>query len=189
MDLPSLADILVVIVYLVPGFVAFQVIKKIAFIEKEFTEFELTVWSVFGSLCIYLVFSLLFGVSSLEKVRESVFDGKQLLSLIVISLLGGVITGISGKYLFRKGFFPGDCWEFAFDQIKTKGSYVLVYTLDGREFKGMAEHYDSGEDEHQIILARPKLILRNDKWKIVDEIEMGQRILLDKNQIKQLVFL
>lgn len=70
MELPSLADILIVIILIIPGFITFYIITKISVIEQKFSDFETTIWSIFLSLFIYIPFSFLIGVSSIDAIRD-----------------------------------------------------------------------------------------------------------------------
>ncbi len=158
-------------------------------VEKRFSDLEVIVWSIFGSICIYVVFSAMSGGFSIEQVKGNVFDWQYLSRLMFLSVFGGAMVGGLGRLLFRRGLFPGNCWEVAFNQIRLKGSYVLVYTEDGRDFKGMVKHYTAGEPPYQLLVEKPKLILRDEKFNVLSELEYGKRVLFTGNTIKEVVFL
>ena len=107
----------------------------------------------------------------------------------MLSIAGGLGVGGLGKLLFRRGMFPGDCWEVAFDRVRKKGSYVMLYAADGRKFKGMVESYTGGKNGKQLLIKKPKLILRDDKWNIVDEIDLGKEVLFGNESIREIAFL
>ena len=69
-----------------------------------------------------------------------------------------------------------------------KVTYVLVYTQDGLEYKGQL-HYSGGrETPHDLTIRHPKLIVRDEKWKVLREIRMGNEILFNEKDIKRIVF-
>lgn len=147
MELPSLADILIVIILIIPGFITFYIIKKISVIEQKFSDFETTIWSIFLSLFIYIPFSFLIGVSSIDAIRDTILSPKPLSYLIILTILFGFLFGAFVRYVLLKGIvgYPGTCWDIAFEKVQEKGAYVLVYTDNNLEFKGKA-HYSGKED-------------------------------------------
>lgn len=191
MDLPSLADILIVIILIIPGFVTFYLIKKICVIEQKFSDFETTILSVFLSLFIYIPFSFLIEVSNIDAIRDTILSPKPLSYLMTLTILFGILFGAFGRYVLLKGKvgYPGSCWEIAFKKVQEKGAYVLVYTDNNLEFKGKA-HYAGKEDlPNQLIIKDPKRILRDDKMNVIEEKEWGKEILFTEDDIKRVVFL
>lgn len=191
MELPSLADILIVIILIIPGFVTFYIIKKISVIEKNFSDFETTIWSIFLSLFIYIPFSFLIGVNSIDAIRDTILSPKPLSYLIVLAILFGFIFGAFVKYVLLRGVvgYPGSCWDIAFGKVQEKGAYVLVYTDNNLEFKGKASYTGKEDLPRELIIKDPKLILRDDKMNVVEEKEWGKEILFTEDDIKRVVFL
>lgn len=191
MELPSLADALLVIILIIPGFVTFYIIKKISVIEQKFSDFETTIWSIFLSMFIYIPFSLIMEVSSIDKIRDIIFSPIPLFYLIVLTILFGFIFGAFVKYILLKGNvgYPGSCWEVAYDKIQDKGAYVLVYTSNNLEFKGKVHYYAAEDFPRELVIKDPKIILRDDKMNILKEKEWGKEILFREDDIKRVVFL
>src|SRR3990172_5063421 len=72
MVLPSLLDVFIVIVLVLPGFVAFSIAKFLAVFERKLEEFETVVWSLLLSLLIYGLFSLATEVTDFDTLRERI---------------------------------------------------------------------------------------------------------------------
>lgn len=190
--LPSLADILLVIVLVIPGFVAFYIIKKISVIERKFSDFETTIWSVFLSLGIFIPFSFIINVNSIDATRDMILTPKPLSYLIILAILFGIAIGLVIKYIILGGKvgYPGGCWELAYKKIRDKGgAYVIVYTDNNLEFKGKVRYSGKEDDPRELIIKDPKLILRDDKMNVVEEKDWGNEILFTEDDIKRVVFL
>ena len=71
MDLPSLADVILVIVLLIPGFIALSLFRWFAILERKLSDYQLIIWSLFFSLFIYAIFSWHTGISSIDSMRDS----------------------------------------------------------------------------------------------------------------------
>jgi hypothetical protein len=101
MVLPSLADALIVIVLLIPGFIAFWVTKRVGKFNRPLTEFETSVWSFVFSAVILFIFTLVTNLSDLDKIRQEFFDPKIFGVLFVITgiigLGGGAIFNLSNR--------------------------------------------------------------------------------------------
>lgn len=189
MALPSLADILLVVVLLVPGFVAFILFKKIGIREKQPSDFEATIWSLFVSLVIYAVFGFITGLSNIDVIRDNIFIPFNIALIFGLAILFGGSFGILARLLFRRGYQTGDCWEACIKSAARQGSYVLVYTADGKEYKGELWLGGVSEAPKEIVLRNPKVVLRDSNWNITDEFGTGSAIFFNENDIRRIVFL
>lgn len=189
MALPSLADILLVVVLLVPGFVAFSLFKKIGIREKQPSDFETTIWSLFASLAIYAVFSYITGLSDIDLIRDNVFIPSNIALIYGLAVAVGGVFGFLARKFFRRGYQAGTCWEACIKSAAQQGSYLLVYTPDGKEYKGELWLGGVSEAAKEIALKNPKVILRNSNWDIVNEFEIGSVIFFNERDIRRIVFL
>ena len=189
MVLPSLADIILVVVLLVPGFLTIALFKKIAIREGKLNDFETTIWSLVASLAIYIVFGYLTGIHNIDLIRENILMPTNLILLFGLALtFGGCFGGLS-RLLFRRGYQSGDCWEACFISAAKKGSYVLVYTIDGKEYIGELCLAGVSGSPREIVLKNPRVILRDSEWAVMDDFEMGNNILFKENDVRRVVFL
>ena len=94
------------------------------------------------------------------------------------------------RRLFRWRISKGDCWEKCFAATTKCGSYALVYTTDGKEYKGEVCLAGIGEDSpKEVVLNNPIIILRDEKFKILDEVENGKVMLFNVSDIRRIAFL
>lgn len=189
MALPSLEEVVFVIVLLIPGFFAFMLFKKIGIREKQVSEFESTVWSLFASLAIYAIFGYFAGFFSLDIIKENILNPMNIASIFGIAAILGGGSGLAARLLFRRGYKAGDCWETCVKAAAKKGSYVLVYTSNNEEYKGELLAGGVSEAPREIVIKNPKRILRDSKLAVKTEFETGRTMLLNESDIRRIVFL
>jgi len=189
MALPSLADVVMVIVLLLPGFVSFIVFKWISIVERKFSDFEMIVASLFCSLLIYAVFSAITGISDIDSIRDAVFLPNNVALIMGLSLVFGIIPGVIVKHSLRRRIARGDCWDVCMGRANKKNSWVIVYTKDGLEYKGILHVYGAkGERPRELVIEKPKQILRDKSGKVSNQVEMGSELLFLQDDIRRIVF-
>ena len=181
MALPSLADTILVIVLLIPGFIALTIFRWLAILEKKLTEYLLVLWSLFFSLFIYVIFSWLTEISNIDSIRDNILLPENLAKILSLGLAFGIIPGVIVRLGFRRGFVRGDCWEASMKQASKKGCWLTVYTEGGREYKGTLHYSGGGDSPREISIRRPKLILRDNKFKVLKEVEIGKEVFFTEN--------
>jgi len=186
--LPSLADVIFVIVLLVPGFIALTIFRWLAILEKKLSEYLLVLWSLFFSLFIYAIFSWLTGISNIDSIRDNILLPENLVKILSLGLAFGIIPGMIVRLTFRRHFVRGDCWEASMKQASKKGCWVIVYTNDGREYKGYLHYSGGGDSPREISIRSPKLILRDNKFKVLKEVEMGKEIFFQEKDLQRIMF-
>jgi len=166
--LPSLIDVVTVIVILLPGFVSFVLFKWVSIIERKFSDFETVVWSLFVSLLIYMIFGAVTGISDFDRIRDAILLPSTLLMVLSLSLGFGFIPGGIVRYALRKRVVRGDCWDACMSRAdSTNNRWVIVYTENGLEYKGRIHIYGTvGEYRRELVIEEPKLIQRNDDGKV-----------------------
>jgi hypothetical protein len=186
---PSFADILLTVILLVPGFAALLITKKIAVIESKFSDFENTVISLMLSLIILIPFTSITGLTEIEKIRSNIFNPWNLVLLLALTPLAGFALGAVLKLTVRKSTVAGNLWNSALD-LMTEGTYVLIHTTDGKEYRGSVKYYTPGiNEERELIVLEPYLIIRNALTDVITvEKSMGKGILFLKDDIKRIVF-
>ena len=188
--LPSLADILLVVVLLVPGFIAFIIFKKIAIRHAKLSDLEITIYSLLCSLMIYVVFGFITGVTNIDEIRDNIFIPQNLFLILAFAVVPGIGIGYLARVLFRRGISEGDCWEKCFAATRKCGSHALIYTTDGKEYKGVVCIAGIGEDSpKEVVLNNPKLILRDKNFRILSEIINGKVMLFKESDVRRVVFL
>lgn len=187
---PSVADVMIVITLIVPGFISLAILKRVVIMETPFSDFETTVWSLFISLLIYTIFGVFTGIIGIESLRDNMFSPYNLAIILILSIAVGAIPGGIIKYVFRRHLSPGDSWDLCMGKASEKGAWVIVYTKNGLEYKGQLHWSGKGQvTPREITIRKPKLILRDDTWKVLKEIKMGKEIFFTEEDIQRIVFL
>lgn len=189
MVLPSLADILLVIVLIVPGFVAYILFKKVAMREKKTSDFEATIWSLATSLIIYAFFAYITNLYNIDLIRDDILIPNNIVLIFGLASALGISSGVLSRILFRRGYRSGDCWEECMRSATKKGSYVLAYTSDGKEYKGELFLAGAAEAPREITLKNPKMILRDSEGFVQNEFRIGDVLLLSETDVLRVVFL
>jgi len=151
--LPSLLDVVVVIILLLPGFAVYSIARFIAVLERQLPEFETIIWSLFLSLGIYGVFAIVIGIASPDALRDNIFVPSVLFTLVATTLVAGLVLGLVLHVVVNKGVRPerGNPWDLFFASLTTDGRDLIVFTDDGKEFKGWVGN--SGKDDRGLALS------------------------------------
>lgn len=188
MALPSLDDVVFVLVLLMPGFISLTLFRRILALEKKISEFELVIWSVLFSLLIYAVYGWYNGMTDVNVIKNNILQPERLVAVLGLSLVIGVVPSVIMKRLFRRNVFCGQIWNTCMRSASKEGSWVTVFTSDGKEYKGSL-HYSGGEGSpNEITIRKPKLILRDSKGYLEEEVDIGQEVLFNQEDIKRIVF-
>lgn len=188
MALPSLADVIFVIVLLIPGFITLSLLRWLAILEKKLSEYQLILWSLVFSLFIYAIFSWHTGINDIDSIRDNILIPENLAEILALGLTFGAVPGLIVRLTFRRHFVRGDCWEASLKLASKKGSWVIVCTKDGHEYKGILHYSGGGDSPREISIRRPKLILRDKKLKVSKEVKMGKEILFQEKDVQRIVF-
>lgn len=191
MALPSLVDVVTVIVLLLPGFVSLVLFKWVSIVERKFSDFETVIWSLFLSLFVYSVFSAITGINNVDNMRDAIFLPINLFTILGLSLIFGILPGAIVRYGLRERVVRGDCWDVCMSRAENKKHlWAIVYTENGLEYKGRLHIYGiEGEHNRELVIEEPKLIKRDNNGKVLNEIQVGREILFLQNDIKRIAFL
>jgi len=186
----SLAEVLIIIILVVPGFISFFLINWIALIERKHTSFEITVWSLALSVVIYAIFSSFADIGNFDDLREKIFSASYIVPLMILAVAIGVFIGELFRCVGWRGVrkISGSCWDRAFEKVGKKGGYLIVYTRNGLEYKGELHYSGIGIGPRDLTLRNPKLIIRDKNLKVLDEIEMGREILFTEKDVQRVTF-
>ncbi len=191
-EIPDLNEILLVLFMLVPGFLSFTIVKRISSSEIKFSEFELTILSIFLSIVIYLPYTLITGVNNLDAIRESFFFPNNLLLIIGLAMAIGIILGILFKIALRRKVSSGSLWRRIFRKVNSLGgAWVSVFT-EKEEYLGkvVGISESASSEEKEIIIKDAKRVIRDDNGEIVKKIFFGKEIeiLFTDKDIHRIVF-
>lgn len=94
MALPSLADVIFVIVLLIPGFIALSLFRWFAILERKLSEYRLVLWSLVLSLFIYAMFGWYTGITDIDSIRDNMLMPQNLAKILALSLTFGIVPGL-----------------------------------------------------------------------------------------------
>lgn len=191
MGFPSLSDIFFIMVLVLPGYFALQAFRWLAFLKRKLSDTEILYLSLFFSIIIYLVFGVSLGLSYFDDIKDTALEPIKTLYLLVIVVAVGVIPGVIYRKLrFHKSYIAGDSWS-AVMEIAARdesGSWLIVYTSDGKEYKGILHYYATQEEKRELSIRKPLWIIRDENLNVIDEVEMGKEIFFKDSDIKRIVF-
>lgn len=185
-------DILIAILLILPGFISVYFIKKISVQEEKWSSQEFYFWSLFISVIIFSIFSLIEEIKTFDGIENFIFDYKKIALLYLLSIASGVILGYVIKRVVHGEYrlLPGQVWSISLRRLNEhEGKFVTIFTTDNLEFMGRVRLYSTREDSpREILIEEPVQIIRNDKMKSINEIEWGKEILFTESDIKRIVF-
>ncbi|WP_428326672.1 DUF6338 family protein [Nitrosopumilus sp.] len=186
MALPSLADALIVVILLIPGFITFTIIRWLGHYGNKQTEFKITISSFSLSMVIIFFYTLITGITSLDILRDKFFIPTNFLILFGITLAVGFGVGMILRRR-RSNRFRLDTWEKTATEYDN-APWIIVITIAGTEYKGRLFRLDV-EDKKDIVIVNPKQIIRDEKNEITSEIEFGEKMFFHERDIARIAFL
>lgn len=187
MTLPSLGDVVIVIVLLVPGFFAFTIIRKMGIVLQNTSELETIIYSVFLTIIILIPFTALTGFTNFDTIRDEFFKSYNF-GIIFVSTLGvGFGTGFILKKL-KRNFLLGDPWEIIMKRY-IKLTWVVVITRTGQEYMGKFRAAGIATDRRELIMSKPVQIFRDEKGNFIQEMEIGKEVIFTEEDISRVFFL
>jgi hypothetical protein len=188
-DFLSIADALVVVL-LVPGFVAAKIFARITAFDRKLSDFEMTVLSFALSLVTYVPFSYLTSVDSLDKIRQAALMPQNITLLLLLAALIGLLPGLVVKRLYRRGYYPGTVWDAIVRNLNPKEPiFVLVHTTLGQEIMGQLDQVGTGDTAKEVRLLQPKMILRDKNFEATSQLRLGKQMFISEKDIQSIAFL
>jgi hypothetical protein len=188
-ELPSLADALILVVLIVPGFITVKVFAWIAAYDRKLSEFDMTVLSFIASLIVYLPFSLITSLDSIDKIRAAVLMPQTVATLLSLSVVIGLFPGWVMKRLFRARYFYGPVWDSIASQLPEKDTFVLVHTVLGQEIMGNLHSIGTGGSPKDVRLVQPEMIIRDKSYNAIKKIRLGREMFVSEKDVESIAFL
>lgn len=188
-ELPSLADALILVVLIVPGFVAVKVFAWITAFDRKLSDFDMTVLSFIASLIVYLPFSYITSLDSIDKIRDVVLMPQTIAMLLSLSVVIGFFPGLVVKILFRARYFYGPVWDSIASGVPEKDVFVLVHTVLGQEIMGRLHSIGTGGSPKDVRLIEPQMIIRDKSYNARKKIRLGKEMFISEKDIQSVTFL
>jgi hypothetical protein len=187
--LPSLADALVLVVLIVPGFVAVKVFARITAFDRRLSDFDMTVFSFIASLIVFVPFSYLTSLDSIDKIRDAVLMPQTIALLLSLSAAIGLLPGLVVKRGFRSRYFLGTVWDSIASDLPEKDVFVLVHTVLGQEIMGRLDSMGTGDSPKELRLLEPQMIIRDKSYKARKKLRLGKQMFVSEKDIESIAFL
>lgn len=195
MSLPipdNVSDILLIVIFLIPGYFSLQIFRYLAYWKEELSDFDVSLLSILFSGLIYISVALFINQQSIDEFKKIILMPTTIIGIIGFTFLIGIVPGyIIRKLKKRKNEIFFDVWEAALNRsIETnERTWVLIYTQDNKEYKGYIHMYGNKNENKDITLKNPLMILRDDDFYIKNEVEMGDEIYFKESDIARIVFI
>jgi hypothetical protein len=192
MEIPSsISDLFFIIVIVIPGYASFFIFRWLAYLEEKWSDQDILFLSFACSVIIYISTGYLSNVSEFDKIKDIILEPSKLLILLFVTFLLGIVPGgILRIWYWRNDISPGNTWVTAIESAMEgdEDVWILVYTNDGKEYKGIINYYDAGEEPNSISIRRPIQIIRNEDYFVNNEFEIGKEIIFKEDDIARIVF-
>jgi hypothetical protein len=195
MSLPipdNVSDVILIIIFLIPGYFSLRIFRYLAYWKEELSEFDVSLLSILFSGLIYISVALFINQQSIDEFKKILLMPINLIYIIGFTFLIGIIPGyIIRKLKERKHEIFFDVWEAVLNRsIETnERTWVLIYTQDNKEYKGYIHMYENKNENKDITLKNPLMIIRDDDFYIKNEVEMGDEIFFKESDISRIVFI
>jgi hypothetical protein len=160
-------EVLQVLIFLIPGFIAKILIDIISFKPTKQKEFDKIVSALIYSLFIYTIYAFLYGkipiiqiIDSSKQYIDLKYDNKAFLYLIAICFLMSLIFGVVFRVLAQWNFFRRlmkvILWENVWQAVfRDKQRFITINFINGTRMYGWPEYYSDKPESQFIYLHNP----------------------------------
>lgn len=181
--------------FLLPGFVAYKLMKRVGRITVEADRFDKAIYTV-GASGLSLSAALILYSAWEQSPQIAVPDSYTLVeiaTIYVLSLMSSIVIGAGvGKvyYWYVHGKTDArrhSAWELAYEH-REEPVWVRVVTNSGREIWGEIYTHDSGDQGQDLILRYPMVVIRDTDGSVWKEINAGKYVFISENKISEIYY-
>lgn len=191
--------LLFLLIVVLPGFICIAIIRELILPEEDLNQFELTIWSGFVSVIIYLFVFSVFNIplNAFEKNIE--LTSKSLLSKIALFSFGfAIYLGLLFSYLIVRygNYFTGlrdsihgkrlekdRVWDIIMDGFD---GGVIIHTSDGSRYYGRPTRFSKSKERKELLLCEPH---KRNKKREYKKLGNTKALLFLENDIKRIEFI
>lgn len=181
-------DLGFIFLYILPGFLSFEICRDIILLERKFKEFESIIYSFIFSTIIYTPAAYIMKITNIEGLKESLYSIQNMFVFIIIGLILGYASGSIYKKYFLKGVYKGQTWDFAFNTSVEEAEYIYVLTTSGLEYQTDELVYSEAESPHELFLFDAKLVKRNNEFKVISIKNLNSDIFIEGKYVERVSF-
>jgi len=188
-------DLGFILLYILPGFLSFEICREIILLEREFKEFKSVIYSFIFSTLIFTPAAYLMKITTIEDFKVSLYTIQNMFVFIIVGLILGYAFGKTYKKYFLKGVYKGQPWDIAFnppveeDELIEQSDSVYVLTTSGLEYQTNEIFYSDKQKPHELLLIDAKLVQRNNEFEITNITELKSDVFIEGKYIERLLFL
>jgi hypothetical protein len=160
------------------GYVSFIIARKLGSVERKFTDFEITVISIFLSIVNYIPFRIWSGKTTWDEITIALQDPMHLSQIIIITIAVGLALGGLFKLIFTRNQVVGTLWPLTFKdasrihrkdlkeaekaQKEAPQLWIIVGT-EKEEYMGrlVAWGQSAETEEREVLIRNPRLVKRD----------------------------
>lgn len=197
--LPSIGDLLIIVVLIAPGFFSIAILRYISGLSIKMEQFEKMVWSVIMSVPIGVLFIYIHKFRTFDGIQQYVFE-HPITSIVELSVLSFIISIVATLILRVNilGYVRNVMWWGAeknprswplWDDVMVRslGRWVLIKGVED-EYVGWIKGHSTDPESRCLLLGDPELVRRNREGKAITS-KYGNELVLFEEEIKSLVFL
>lgn len=188
----SVSDAIFVLVLVLPGYYSLRLFRWLAYYEEEITNTDVLVGSLTFSLVIYIIAGIFCGLSTFDEIRDLLLNPWNVGVVIVIIFGTGTLPGLGMRWVKTgKNEIFITVWDAMMDKSlgTGKATWVIVYTNDGKEYKGYIHRFGHKKEKKDLTLKLPIRIVRNDDSTVREEFQVGDEVYFNESDINRIVFL
>ncbi len=187
MVLPSLADAIIVIVLVVPGFISFFIMCFIGSYGKKLSDFQRTTWSFIFSVVVLFPFTAITGQTNLDKIRDEFFYPTNFMILFGLTIGIGICSGVILRRV-RKPRVLSDPWKLAMTSYRSNTNvWIKVITKTGQEYIGKLRAVGLF-NRKELIMSSPEQIIRDVNGNITNRMIIFEEVLFREDDIARVFF-
>lgn len=190
--LPSFPDIFLIILIVIPGYISVRIFRKIGGLRRIISDTELLYTSLIYSIIIYTILGWYFQLNDYDSLKAELLKPYNIPKVLATTIIVGVILGaIVFTWRIINNIVPEDCWTSIIYEYNKKYDdiWVIVYSSDGKEYKGSIGYWGIGQDSKEITIVEPYRILRDEKFKKIEDVYLGEEMLFTEKDILRVLFM
>lgn len=193
----SAEELIVALILIVPGFISVNLIIHLFGTSQKFSEFEKSSWSLFFSFIIDSLFLWHRGLDTVEEIRGFGILFLEVGNIAELFLISITLSFLCALFL-RTGIlnlFHSTVWLFSkrknyvqspWDILLRNSDWIIV-TSDKIEYFGWVVAYSTHDQKSELILGRPRIIVRDDQGYVFYNIPCGEQLFIPESKIDKVV--
>jgi len=192
LNLPSLDDIIFILFLIIPGYISLKIVIKISGIKREISEYDLLFSSIIISGIIYSITGIILNKLNYDELKSTIIQPVGIAYILSVTFFIGIIFGLT-FYGWRiiNNYVPNDSWTSVIEKYDKKydDPWVIIYTKDGKEYKGIINYFAIEKEKKSLTISTPKIIFRDDNFVLIDELLLGDEMYFSNKDILRILFL